>query len=247
MDGADGTQITSGLQIGSVPDKSWHVALALLSAGAFVPDIGIEALLRPLARAVAVALPLLLMLYRYWRGRDGLGLGLGLGDVKLAAVCGAWLDLATVMAVIELAALLAIGVYVGNAALQRKRLRATAFLPFGLFLTPAIWIGWVGETRYVNWLAAFQAKPRRYRDHSLFRRKPEGFPAITVCCAWGCFRIFVLTARPDGADRLVVAARGPFQRPQTGLGDLPARHLGGDGIADPSQGFTYWRHRCGRR
>ncbi|MBP1091187.1 prepilin peptidase [Bradyrhizobium diazoefficiens] len=128
-------------------------ALALLRAAAFVPDIGLEALIWPLARAAAVALPLLLLmvLYRRWRGRDGLGLG----DVKLAAVCGAWLDLATVAAVIELAALLAIGAYAANAALQRRPLRATAFLPFGLFLAPAIWIGWLGETWYANWLGGW--------------------------------------------------------------------------------------------
>ena len=128
-------------------------ALALFRAGAFVPDIGAEALLWPVARAAAIALPLLLLmaLYRRWRGRDGLGLG----DVKLAAVCGAWLDLVTVAAVIELAALLAIGAYVANAVLQRKPLRGTAFLPFGLFLAPTIWIGWLGETWYVNWLGGW--------------------------------------------------------------------------------------------
>lgn len=125
-------------------------ALALLRAGAFVPDIGAEALLWPLTRAAATGLPLLLLMlfYRRWRGRDGLGLG----DVKLGAVCGVWLDLATVVAVIELAALLGIGAYVANAALRRRPLRATAFLPFGLFLAPAIWIGWLGETWYTNWL-----------------------------------------------------------------------------------------------
>ena len=128
-------------------------ALALLRAAAFVPDIGIEALLWPLARAAAVALPLLLLmaLYRRWRGRDGLGLG----DVKLAAVCGAWLDLASVVAVIELAALLAIAAYAVNALLRRRPLRATAYLPFGLFLAPAIWVGWLGETWYANWLGGW--------------------------------------------------------------------------------------------
>jgi len=128
-------------------------ALALLRAGAFVPDIGVEALLWPVARAAAVALPLLLLMvsYRRWRGRDGLGLG----DVKLGAVCGAWLDLATVVAVIELAALAAIAAYLANAALRRERLRGTAFLPFGLFLAPAIWIGWLGETWYANWLGGW--------------------------------------------------------------------------------------------
>ena len=128
-------------------------ALALLRAATFVPDVGAEALLWPMARAAAIALPLLLLmvLYRRWRGRDGLGLG----DVKLAAVCGAWLDLVTVAAVIELAALLAIGAYVANAALRRKPLRGTAFLPFGLFLAPTIWIGWLGETWYMNWLGGW--------------------------------------------------------------------------------------------
>ncbi|WP_456620885.1 prepilin peptidase [Bradyrhizobium sp. P5_C12] len=128
-------------------------ALALIRAGAYVPDIGVEALLWPVARAAAVALPLLVLmaLYRRWRGRDGLGLG----DVKLAAVCGAWLDLTTVAAVIELAALLAIGAYLIHAALRRQRLRPTAFLPFGLFLAPAIWIGWLGETWYANWLSGW--------------------------------------------------------------------------------------------
>lgn len=128
-------------------------ALAVLRAAAVVPDVGAEALLWPVARAVAVALPLLLLMlaYRYWRGRDGLGLG----DVKLAAVSGAWLDLATVAAVIELAALLAIGAYVANAVLRRRPLRRATFLPFGLFLAPSIWIGWLGETWYLNWLGGW--------------------------------------------------------------------------------------------
>jgi leader peptidase (prepilin peptidase)/N-methyltransferase len=46
--------------------------------------------------------------------------------------------------VIDLAALLAISAYAVNAALQRRPPRATAVLPFGFFLAPAIWIGWLG-------------------------------------------------------------------------------------------------------
>lgn len=122
--------------------------LALLRAFALVPDAGTSALLWAGARAIVVALPLLglMLLYRRWRGRDGLGLG----DVKLAAVCGAWLEFTTVAAVIELAALSAIAAYAVSAALRKAPLRATAYLPFGLFLAPAIWIGWLGE----NLLAA---------------------------------------------------------------------------------------------
>lgn len=122
------------------------LALALLRAGA---DGGAPALLWAALRAAAVALPLLalMLLYRRWRGRDGIGLG----DIKLAAVCGAWLDLVTVVAVIEAAALSGIIAYAVNTAVHRKPMRSTAFLPFGLFLAPAIWIGWLGET-WIGWV-----------------------------------------------------------------------------------------------
>ncbi len=127
-------------------------ALALLRAWAVGPDAGLEALLWTALRALVVALPLLalMMLYRRWRGRDGLGLG----DVKLAGVAGAWLDLTTVAVAIELAALAAIAAYALNAALRRRPLSATAFLPFGLFLAPAIWLGWLGEVLAANGLAS---------------------------------------------------------------------------------------------
>jgi len=32
-----------------------------------------------------------------------------------------------------------------NAAIRRRPLKSTAFLPFGLFLAPAIWLGWLTE------------------------------------------------------------------------------------------------------
>lgn len=130
------------------------LALALVRAGLVAPDAGAPLALWAGFRAAAVALPLLalMLLYRRWRGRDGLGLG----DVKLAAVCGAWLDFTTVIVVIELAALSGIGAYAVNAALRKQPLRATAFLPFGLFLAPAIWIGWLGETWFMGLLEIWQ-------------------------------------------------------------------------------------------
>jgi leader peptidase (prepilin peptidase)/N-methyltransferase len=120
------------------------VALALFRAAAIGPDAGLYALLWAIGRALIIALPLfgLMVGYRVWRGRDGLGFG----DVKLAAVAGAWLDLPALFAVIEFSALTAIGVYLLNAAIRRRPLKATAFLPFGLFLAPAIWLGWLLET-----------------------------------------------------------------------------------------------------
>ena len=92
-------------------------ALALLRAGR-------SARMRLGGGAVArqrpgVALPLLALMvgYRCWRGRDGLGLG----DIKLAAVAGAWLGFVTLFAVVELATHSALGAYFLTSAILRKR------------------------------------------------------------------------------------------------------------------------------
>jgi leader peptidase (prepilin peptidase)/N-methyltransferase len=39
----------------------------------------------------------------------------------------------------------ALGAYVISGYLRKRPLKGTAFLPFGLFLAPAIWIGWLAE------------------------------------------------------------------------------------------------------
>ena len=118
-------------------------ALALLRAGTVGPDAGWEGVLWAAGRGAAVALPLLALMegYRRWRGRDGLGLG----DIKLAAAAGAWLGWVMIFAVLELATLAAIAAYLVSAALRKHPLRGTAFLPFGAFLAPAIWLGWLAE------------------------------------------------------------------------------------------------------
>jgi len=121
--------------------------LALLRAGMVGPDTDWQGSLQALAwtacRGAGTAAPLLALMigYRRWRGRDGLGLG----DIKLAAVAGLWLNVVTIFAVIELAALSALGSYFVGGYLRRRPPRATALLPFGLFLAPAIWIGWLIE------------------------------------------------------------------------------------------------------
>ncbi len=69
--------------------------------------------------------------------------GIGLGDVKLAAVAGAWLDWALIPVAIEIAALTALVVYVASQLVRRSPLCATAKLPFGLFFAPAIWVCWL--------------------------------------------------------------------------------------------------------
>ena len=118
-------------------------ALALFRAGTVGPEADWYAVMWAALRALAIALPFLALMagYRRWRGRDGLGLG----DIKLAAVAGGWLGLVTVFAVVEIATLSALGAYVANGYWNRRPLRATAFLPFGAFLAPAIWIGWLAE------------------------------------------------------------------------------------------------------
>jgi len=119
------------------------LALALLRAAAIGPDAGWLAVAWTVVRAAAIALPLLALMefYRRWRGRDGLGLG----DVKLAGVAGAWLGWTTIFAALELAALAALAAYLLTALLRRRTLRGKAFLPFGAFLAPCIWLGWLAE------------------------------------------------------------------------------------------------------
>src|SRR5204863_10064364 len=116
--------------------------LAWLRAGGVGPRADLQAMLQALAwtacRGAATAVPLLALMigYRRWRGRDGLGLG----DIKLAAVAGLWLNFVTIFAVIEVAALSALAAYFASGCLRKRSPRATALLPFGLFLAPAIWL-----------------------------------------------------------------------------------------------------------
>ena len=140
---------TTAAQRYIIPDELTAAAilLALLYNGWVAPDAGSQAVMLMSVRALAASAPLwlLLMLYRLWRGRDGMGLG----DVKLAAVAGAWLDWLTIAGVIELAALSALAAYVLRSRITGRPMRATSALPFGLFFAPAIWIGWLAETCWV--------------------------------------------------------------------------------------------------
>jgi len=128
-----------------VPDALSGTAfvLGLIFAGLFDDAPLVEAILTCLWRAAAAALPLLalMLFYEWWRGRPGLGLG----DVKLAAVAGTWLDWFTIVAVIEVAALAALSAFAVWRYVLRRPIAATTPLPFGLFLAPAIWAGWLAE------------------------------------------------------------------------------------------------------
>ena len=76
--------------------------------------------------------------YEVTRGREGLGLG----DVKLAAVAGAWTGLAGLGHVLLAGCLLALGGVLVMHAGRLGALRGSTQIAFGVFLAPAIWLVW---------------------------------------------------------------------------------------------------------
>jgi leader peptidase (prepilin peptidase)/N-methyltransferase len=115
-------------------------ALALVNAAVLAPDMW-GAVVLALLRAAVLGLLFygLRALYRRVRGREGLGLG----DVKLAAVAGAWLDWMTIPIAIQTAALAAISVFAVRYYTGGRTFDAAAKFPFGLFLAPSIWLAWL--------------------------------------------------------------------------------------------------------
>jgi leader peptidase (prepilin peptidase)/N-methyltransferase len=129
-----------------IPDELSAAALALGLVHAAIghPDAIGEALAIAMLRGGVMALAFfgLWAAYRRLRGRDGIGLG----DVKLAGVAGAWLDWPSIPIAVEIAALAALAVCLARWLALGRTISATTRLPFGLFLAPAIWIAWLGET-----------------------------------------------------------------------------------------------------
>ena len=134
-----------------IPNELTATALALGFVNAAMQDSGL--VLQSLTNAalrgavMAIALLSLRVLYRRIRGYDGIGLG----DVKLAGVAGVWLDWWVLPVAIEIAALAAIAAYAVRYLYGRRPSAGLkAKLPFGLFLAPAIWVGWLLEALFVN-------------------------------------------------------------------------------------------------
>jgi leader peptidase (prepilin peptidase)/N-methyltransferase len=129
-----------------IPNELNAVAFALGVWHAVVttPDYLVEAFIYSLVRAAVMALLFLALraAYRRVRGREGSGLG----DVKLAAVAGAWLGWMTIPIAIEIAALSALAVYGVRVYARGQPIDVAATFPFGLFLAPSIWICWLLET-----------------------------------------------------------------------------------------------------
>jgi leader peptidase (prepilin peptidase) / N-methyltransferase len=133
-----------------IPDKLTIAAflLALTNAAneglASMPENIAVAALRGLV--LALAFFALREIYLRLRHRHGIGLG----DVKLAAVAGAWLDWTLIPVAIEIAALAALIVYIANQLVRRRPLCAAAKLPFGLFFAPAIWFCWLLNAMFLE-------------------------------------------------------------------------------------------------
>jgi leader peptidase (prepilin peptidase) / N-methyltransferase len=137
-----------------IPDEFSAAAfvLGLVDAALEFPDeLGAAAATAAL-RGIIAALALfgLWAAYRRLRGREGIGLG----DVKLAGVAGAWLDWPSIPFAFEIAALAALAACLVRWLVSGRSVRATTRLPFGLFLAPAIWIAWLGETLLPQILSA---------------------------------------------------------------------------------------------
>lgn len=80
-------------------------------------------------------------LHMAWRRTEGLGLG----DVKLAAAGAPWLAWTTLVPVLELAVVAALIAVVIDTRLARERPRLDLMVPFGVFLAPALWLGFLAE------------------------------------------------------------------------------------------------------
>jgi leader peptidase (prepilin peptidase) / N-methyltransferase len=129
-----------------IPNELTGAGFALAIAYAVVrePNAMLAAVAFTILRGAALALVFLLIrdVYERIRGREGFGLG----DVKLAAVAGAWLEWSVMPIAVEIAACTALLVYLVRQFAFGRPVEATSRLPFGLFFAPTIWLCWVLQT-----------------------------------------------------------------------------------------------------
>lgn len=84
----------------------------------------------------------LVWLVNWWFSAVRKRQGIGMGDAKLFAAVGAWTGLQALPAVVLIASLAGILVFVGD-ALWRRRFERNIPLPFGPFIAAAFWATWV--------------------------------------------------------------------------------------------------------
>jgi leader peptidase (prepilin peptidase)/N-methyltransferase len=116
-------------------------ALALVNAAVSEPHFMAQAIGTVLTRGLIASAAFLALQwgYRWQRGREGIGTG----DIKLAGIAAVWLDWIPLAVAIELAVVAAIATYIVRQRYRMRPLRASSAVPFGLYLAPAIWVGWL--------------------------------------------------------------------------------------------------------
>jgi leader peptidase (prepilin peptidase)/N-methyltransferase len=126
-----------------IPDEFVAAGLLLALLQAALDDEALAAVALAAARGGLLAglFFLLRATYARVRGREGIGLG----DVKLAAMAGAWLEAPAIPFAIAVAALAALAVICMRQWLLGRPLRAVSRVPFGAFFAPAIWLAWLAE------------------------------------------------------------------------------------------------------
>lgn len=129
-----------------IPDGA-NLALAGLGLGLAALEAPAGETVSALSEAVARGL---LAGLSFWSLRAGHrllrgGEGLGLGDVKLAAAGAPWLAWGSLVPVLELAVLGALIAVAIEALARRAGPRLDDRVPLGVFLAPALWIGFVAE------------------------------------------------------------------------------------------------------
>lgn len=142
-----------------IPDSA-NLALAIGGLALALHEAPAGGWSAPLTEAVARGLLAglffwsLRAVHRAWRGVEGLGLG----DVKLAAAGAPWLAWETLVPVLELAVVAALVAVMIEARLRRSGPRLDDQIPFGVFLAPALWLGFLAErTGLLDRLALFGA------------------------------------------------------------------------------------------
>ena len=121
--------------------------LALVYAAIGAPPDGIvQAGAESIFRAAIAALAFFAIKFSYEKLRGHPGLGMG--DIKLMGVAGAWLGWLTILYTVEIAVLATLLAYVLRQRSKARPLRTTGVAPFGLFLAPAIWLGWLLEVSF---------------------------------------------------------------------------------------------------
>jgi leader peptidase (prepilin peptidase)/N-methyltransferase len=113
--------------------------LATLAAG---PGAGLGSLANHLVACLAAATVLFAVraLYWHWRGVEGMGLG----DVKLGAAAGAWVGLDGIAATFLIACISALSIVLIQ-RLRGRSIAASAAVPFGSFIAPAVIVVWLAE------------------------------------------------------------------------------------------------------